>query len=181
MSISTKRGDSGETSLLFNKRVSKNHLRVWAYGSVDELGSALGLCRAHITNNTIRERIKEIQLLLMPLMSELATEGVNQQKFFARAKLTVEVDKVNQLTAWIDELEAKSGGFKGWECPGETVAQAFFDKARTTCRRAERHVVALQEFGSTVRPVLIQYLNRLSDLLWLWAREHANEEPGFGV
>lgn len=179
MSISTKRGDYGETSLLFGKRVSKNHLRVWAYGSVDELGSALGLCRAHITCSSIKDQLKEIQLLLMPLMSELATEGGNQQKFFDRAKVTIEQDKVETLTGLIDQLEANSGGFKGWECPGDTQAQAFFDSARTACRRAERHIIALAESGSTVRPVLIQYLNRLSDLLWLWAREYTHEERGF--
>lgn len=181
MSISTKRGDTGETSLLFGKRVSKNHLRVWAYGSVDEVGSALGICRAQTNCTTIKERLKEIQMLLMPMMSELATEGVHQRRFFERAKVTIEQDKVDALTAWIDELEAGSGGFKGWECPGDTLAQAYFDQARTTCRRAERHVIALMEYGSTVRPVLVQYLNRLSDLLWLWAREHAKEEPGFDV
>jgi len=176
MSISTKRGDDGQTSLLFGKRVSKNHARVWAYGSVDELGSALGICRSHTICPDIKEKIKSIQLLLMPMMSELATDGANQPKFFERAKVTIEEEQVDILTGWIDQLEAESGGFKGWECPGDTSPQAYFDMARTVCRRAERYIVALTESGAKVRPVLGQYLNRLSDLLWLWAREHSHED-----
>jgi cob(I)alamin adenosyltransferase len=79
---------------------------------------------------------------------------------------------IDRLTKLVNEKE-KDIQFKGWSFPGDTVADAFFDSARTTCRRAERNLVALKESGTIVRAELVQYLNRLADLLWLLGREHA--------
>ena len=172
MSIATKKGDSGETSLIYGTRVSKNHARVWTYGGVDELNSALGLARAHAPDPDVKAFIRGIQSKLVPLMGELATADDRQEKYQKNVKECITEADVDQLTTWIHEKEAQAGSFSGWEFPGDTIPQAFFDQARTTCRRAERGVVALMESGAIVRPELPKYLNRLSDLLWLLGREH---------
>ncbi len=174
MSISTKRGDDGSTALLFGKRVPKNHPRVMTYGRVDELNSALGLCRAHANDATVRGQILQIQKELVMMMSELATGDADQAKLAEKyeGKL-IDSEKVEALTKLVHELEASGGGFKGWSYPGNTAADAFFDLARTTCRRCERGLITLQDSAAGVRPELIAYLNRLADLLWLWGRAHS--------
>ncbi|TVP81547.1 MAG: cob(I)yrinic acid a,c-diamide adenosyltransferase [Puniceicoccaceae bacterium] len=172
MSISTKRGDDGSTCLLFNKRVSKTHPRVMTYGRVDELGSALGLCRAHCQDPTTQAQILEIQQQLVQLMAELATDDGDQGRYQEKyAEQAISAAHIEALGAHVIEKE-KGIRFEGWSYAGDSVADAFFDQARTTCRRAERAVVALAESGATVRPELIQYLNRLADLLWLRIKEH---------
>lgn len=173
MSISTKRGDDGTTSLLFNRRVSKTHPRVLAYGGVDELGSALALCRAHSDDGPTKAQLLQIQQRLTPLMSELASDDKDQARYLEKAGRKAlsgaDVSHINSLV-----LDKESGiHFEGWSYAGETTAEAFFDQARTTCRRAERGIVALKESGGCVRPELLQFLNRLADLLWLWACEHS--------
>jgi cob(I)alamin adenosyltransferase len=174
MSISTQTGDDGTTALLFGQRVPKTHLRVLTYGRVDELASALGLCRAHCDYEGTKQIVHLIQQELIYLMSELATADADQARFLERfPDKQITTAMVDRLTRTVHEKEAKDGGFKGWTYPGDTIADAFFDSARTTCRRAERGVVALQESGAKVRPELMRYLNRLSDLLWLLGREHA--------
>ena len=173
MSISTKRGDDGSTSLLFGKRVPKSHPRVMTYGRVDELNSTLGLCRAHAQHSAIQEDILRIQQELVYIMSELATDDADHDRLKEKLgdKLIAE-NKVQSLTDLVNALESKGGGFKGWSYPGNAPADAFFDLARTTCRRCERGLIVLRESGAQVRPELIAYLNRLADLLWLWGREH---------
>jgi cob(I)alamin adenosyltransferase len=174
MSVSTKTGDNGTTALLYGQRVAKTHLRVVAYGRVDELASALGLCRAHCDYAGAKKLVHRVQKELVHMMSELATDDVDQtrflQRFLDRQITEVMIENLNQN---IHEKEARAGGFKGWSYPGNTIADAFFDSARTTCRRAERGLVAVQQSGAMLRPELLQYLNRLSDLLWLLGREHA--------
>ena len=172
MSITTKTGDDGTTSLLFRKRVSKSHPRVVAYGQVDELSSALGLCRASSKDQAIKAQILNIQQQLIHLMGELATDDEDQTNYHRKhGKEAINEQMIRQLTESIRQEEA-AFPFQGWRCAGETLAEAFFDQARTICRRAERGVVALKESSFAVRPELIQYLNRLADLLWLWSREH---------
>jgi len=174
MSISTKRGDDGSTALLFGKRVAKNHPRVMTYGRVDELNSALGLCRAHTNHAAIREHLLQIQKELVMMMSELATENADQAKLAGKYEgQLIDAVKIEFLTELVHELETRQGSFKGWSYPGNTAADAFFDQARTTCRRCERGLVTLRDSGSEVRTELISYLNRLADLLWLWGREHS--------
>ena len=176
MSITTKTGDNGTTSLLFRKRVSKSHPRVVAYGQVDELSSALGLCRASSKDHTIKAQILEIQQQLIHLMSELATDNEDQVNYHQRhGNDAISSQMIDELTESIRQKE-ESFPFKGWKCAGETLAEAFFDQARTTCRRAERGIVVLKESSFAVRPELIQYLNRLADLLWLWSREHGKPD-----
>lgn len=174
MSISTKRGDDGSTALLFGKRVPKNHPRVMTYGRVDELNSTLGLCRAHAHHHSIQEDILGVQQELVYMMSELATDDADHERLQEKfGEKLISAQKVSALTELVHTLESRDGGFKGWSYPGSAPADAFFDLARTTCRRCERGLITLRESGATVRPELIAYLNRLADLLWLWGREHA--------
>ena len=173
MSISTQRGDDGSTSLLFGKRVPKNHPRVMTYGRVDELNSTLGLCRAHANHHRIQDQILRVQQELVYLMSELATADEDQPRLGEKfGNKLIDAEKVEALTALVHTLESRDGGFKGWSTPGDTAADAFFDLARTTCRRTERGLITLRNTGASVRPELVSYLNRLADLLWLWGREH---------
>lgn len=172
MSISTKHGDDGTTALLFGKRVSKTHPRVMTYGRIDELGSALGICRAHSNDADTKAQLLEIQKQLVNFMGELATDDEHQARYHEKyGENAITTEMIDTFTALVNEKE-KDIKFEGWTYAGETTADAHFDAARTTCRRAERGVVALKESGAIVRPELIQYLNRLADLLWLWAREH---------
>ncbi len=173
MSIATKRGDAGVTSLLFGRRVPKTHPRVVAYGGVDELGSSLGLCRAHSADDTTKALLREVQGELIYLMSELATDDGDQARWHEKyGENAITNENVERFTNLIKEKEQHIQ-FRGWSYPGENPAEAFFDQARTTCRRAERGIVELKESGVAVRPELLQYLNRLADLLWLQGREHA--------
>lgn len=172
MSISTQRGDDGTTALLFNKRVSKTHPRVMTYGGVDELSSALGLCRAHARDDSTRELLLNIQQHLVHYMGELATDDADQARYLKKhGEHAIDSEMIDALSQLVIEKESDIR-FEGWTYSGETAADAFFDSARTTCRRAERGVVALYESGAVVREELIQYLNRLADLLWLLGREH---------
>jgi len=166
MSIATKRGDGGETGLAGGIRVSKSSLRVETYGTVDELNSALGLARSMCDDADLRERTRRIQRELFRIGSALATPPQS-----SKPQVPVLPESVEDLTAQVHELEATEGLLSDWSLPGETVAGAAFDLARTVCRRAERCVVRLIESGEAVEPNILAYLNRLSDLLWLFARK----------
>jgi len=173
MSIATKRGDDGTTALLFNRRVSKTHPRVMTYGRIDELCSALGLCRAYSDQADCKALLLTIQQQLVHFMGELATDDADQARYLEKyGENAITAAMVEHFGDLVKEKE-KGIKFSGWTYAGETAADAFLDSARTTCRRAERGVVALKESGAIVRPELIQYLNRLADLLWLLSREHA--------
>ena len=166
MSIATKRGDGGETGLAGGIRVSKSSLRVETYGTVDELNSALGLARSTCGDADLRERTKRIQRELFRVGSALATPPQS-----SKPQVPVLSESVEELTGQVHELEATEGLLSDWSLPGETVAGAAYDLARTVCRRAERCVVRLIESGEVVEPNILAYLNRLSDLLWLFARK----------
>ena len=166
MSIATKRGDGGETGLAGGIRVSKSSLRVETYGTVDELNSALGLARSMCDDADLRERTKRIQRELFRIGSALATPPQS-----SKPQVPVLLESVEELTGQVHELEATEGLLSDWSLPGETVAGAAYDLARTVCRRAERCVVRLIESGEAVEPNILAYLNRLSDLLWLFARK----------
>jgi len=166
MSIATKRGDGGETGLAGGIRVSKSSLRVETYGTVDELNSALGLARSMCEDADLRERTKRIQRELFRIGSALATPPAS-----SKPQVPVPLEAVEELTGQVHELEATEGLLSDWSLPGETTAGAAYDLARTVCRRAERCVVRLIESGELVAPNILAYLNRLSDLLWLFARK----------
>jgi cob(I)alamin adenosyltransferase len=171
MSIATTTGDNGTTALLFGKRVPKNHPRIMTNGQIDALGAGLGLCRAFTQQETVRPRLLQIQKELIHFMGELACENSHQERYLEKyAEQSIQQEMVQRLTESIHTIESEGGSFTGWRHPGESPAEAFFDSARTLCRSAERALIALRESGASVREVLIQYLNRLSDLLWLWSR-----------
>ncbi len=166
MSIATKRGDGGQTGLAGGIRVSKSSLRVEAYGTVDELNSVLGVARSQCTDEDLRARTKLIQRELFRVGSGLATPAES-----SKPQVPIPEEMVEQLTGQVHEIEAMEGLLSDWSLPGEHPAGAFYDHARTVCRRAERCVVRLVESGETVNPNILAYLNRLSDLLWLFARK----------
>ena len=165
MSISTKRGDGGETSLPGGTRVSKSDLRVEVYGTFDELISSIGLARALCPITTIRESAKSIQRELFKVGSAVATP-------LESGKPVPEIgdEMVGRLTDEVHRIEATEGLLADWALPGEDAASAAFDVARTVCRRTERLTVRLAESGASIQPNVLSYLNRLSDLLWLFGR-----------
>jgi cob(I)alamin adenosyltransferase len=176
MSIATKTGDEGETSLMYGRRVPKTDARVEAYGSVDELNSALGLARASATDPFLSEQILGIQKDLVTVMGELATAGEDMERYKKDGFRLTTASMTDRLTAAIDDLEAnRLPKFKDWVTPGKTVGSAALDLARTVCRRAERRVAALMSTDAKFNRELLRYLNRLSDLCWLLARVSETE------
>lgn len=170
MSIATRTGDTGTTGLMYNRRVSKCHPRVEAYGTVDELNAALGLARATTPHPWLRASLLPIQKDLVVVMGELATAIDDLTRYVADGYPTVTPQLTAKLDALVAELEAQKIHFQGWATPGETPDAAALDIARTTARRAERRVCALHEADQLRNPEIIIFLNRLSDLLWLMAR-----------
>jgi cob(I)alamin adenosyltransferase len=166
MSIATKRGDGGQTGLAGGIRVSKSSSRVEAYGTVDELNSLLGVARSQCQDAELRDRTKLIQRELFRIGSGLATPPDSR-----KPQIPVTEEMVEGLTVQVHHIEAMEGLVADWSLPGEHPAGALYDHARTVCRRAERCVVRLAESGELVDPNVLAYLNRLSDLLWLFARK----------
>ncbi len=165
MSIATMRGDAGETGLAGGIRVSKSFIRVEAYGTVDELNSNVGFARSICPDEPTKALLKEIQRELFLVGSALATPPESPKK-----QPVITADMVDRLTAEIHRIEAMDGVLDDWSIPGEHTVSAALDVARTVCRRAERCAVRLAESGEHVRPVILAYLNRLSDLLWILGR-----------
>ena len=170
MSIATKTGDGGTTGLMYNRRVPKTHPRVEACGTVDELNAALGLARAAAAENFVAENLFWIQKSLVDLMGELGVMLEDLPRYIKDGYALVTPAMTAKLDALVQEIEAQQVSFKGWATPGATKSSAALDLARTICRRAERGVCALQEAGELKNAEIIVYLNRLSDLLWLFAR-----------
>jgi cob(I)alamin adenosyltransferase len=171
MSIATKTGDGGMTALMFNRRVSKTDLRVAAYGACDELNVAIGMARAWNEDPFVSTPLEVIQKELVTLMGELAVAEEDRQRYIEKGYQFVEASMVERLSALVDDLEKNHRiSYKHWATPGSTKASAMLDLARVTCRRAEREVCAMREAGFFVSDALLQYLNRLSDLSWLYAR-----------
>ena len=170
MSIATKTGDAGETALMYGKRVPKTHRRVEAYGTVDELNSALGMARALAAEKLVQEVTFAVQKELVILMGELAVADEDRDRYLKDGFEVVSATMVDRLTEVVNNLEKERITFRNWATPGNNLSSAALDVARTTCRRAERRVVALAERLDYVNPETIRYLNRLSDVLWLFAR-----------
>ena len=171
MSIATRTGDTGTTGLMYNRRVSKSHPRVEAYGGVDELTSALGVAKAANNDPAARAFVEGVQKDLVILMGELATAAEDLERYREDGYKVVGPELTAALDAQVDELEARGASFSGWATPGGTAAAASLDLARSVGRRAERSVCRLAETpDETVNTEIIVYLNRLSDVLWLLAR-----------
>jgi cob(I)alamin adenosyltransferase len=177
MSIATKTGDAGQTALMYGRRVPKMDRRVEAYGTVDELNAALGLVRATTKVELIQHVVLGVQKELVVLMGELAVADEDRDRYQRDGYDIVTIAMVDGLTAVVDDLEKNHHiTYKHWATPGNTLDGAALDVARTICRRAERRVVALADSAEFVNPESIRYLNRLSDVLWLFARYAEGKE-----
>jgi len=173
MKIYTKTGDTGETGLFDGTRVSKADARVEAYGAVDELNAWLGVIRSHQPGVDIEALLQDIQRDLFALGAVLADPT---HRIAPRVhKATVDADDVTRLEQAIDRLEATLPKLRRFILPGGSPAGARLHLARTICRRAERRIVALGQ--EAVDPIVITYVNRLSDLLFVMARA-ANHQAG---
>ncbi len=164
MSISTQRGDSGQTSLPGGTRVSKSDLRVEAYGTIDELISSMGLARALCGNSAIQMLTESIQRELFAVGSSLSASTSS-----TKPQRQISDENVDRLTSEVHRIEGTKGLLGDWALPGADAASAAYDVARTVCRRAERLAVRLS-MEERVDPNVLRYLNRLSDLLWLFGR-----------
>ena len=175
MSIATQTGDLGETSLLFGRRVPKTDPHISCNGALDELNAALGMARsclkAGVGDPFVTEQILAIQKELIVVMGEIAVVPEDRERHRSSDYGVVTPAMVDALTAQIDDLETHHRiEYHRWATPGDDMGSAALEVARTVCRRAERAVLALIELDSTLSGEIVRYLNRLSDLLWLWAR-----------
>ncbi|MBI2685242.1 MAG: cob(I)yrinic acid a,c-diamide adenosyltransferase [Acidobacteria bacterium] len=170
MSIATMRGDGGQTGLSGGVRVSKSSPRVEAFGTLDELISSLGFARAICANEELKTATKSIQKELFKVASAISTPPESP-----KGVPLVDDAMVDALTEHVHRIEAMPGMLDDWSLPGEDPVSAAYDVARTICRRAERLVVGLMEGGLPIQPNVLRYLNRLSDLLWLFGRQVEKE------
>lgn len=171
MKIYTKKGDKGTTSLFGGASIGKNSMRIHAYGTVDELNSILGVVLTHPVSKRGETILKELQNQLFVLGADLATLPSKKTKIDR-----ISSKEIKTLEKWIDELDDQLPSLTSFILPGGAPAGATLHQARTVCRRAERHAVALKTENPVSDEVII-YLNRLSDLLFVMAR-FENKEAG---
>ena len=176
MKIYTKTGDKGETSLVGGARVAKDDLRVAAYGDVDEANAAIGAALATTPAELAAALLMEIQRDLFAIGGALAAPEPAALRAAQREKLGVGPDRILALEQAIDQAEADLAPLHRFVLPGGSPKAAALHLARTACRRAERSVVRLSR-QQPVAPELLAYLNRLSDLLFVLARQ-ANARAG---
>lgn len=181
MSIITKTGDQGTTGLMYNRRVPKTHVRLEAYGCVDELNAALGVARAGAEPAFLRDHLLDIQKELVLLMGELATSNEDLERYIRDGFQRIVPEMTARLEKLGREIEAQKISFKDWATPGGNMTSAALDLARTICRRSERRICALLEDGQLSNQEIIMYLNRLSDLLWLMARWEETRQTGLAI
>jgi cob(I)alamin adenosyltransferase len=171
MSIVTKTGDKGETSLMYGRRVSKNDPRVEAYGGIDELSAALGLARSLARDKFLSDQIFAAQKDLIVVMGELATAPADRERFLRDGFHLTTMAMVDRIASVIFDLEKDQSLYpKDWVIPGETAVSAALDLARATCRRAERQIAAFSAGEEEFNPEILRYLNRLSDFCWVLGR-----------
>lgn len=177
MKVYTRKGDSGTTQLIGGTRVPKSSLRIEAYGTVDELNSYIGLIRDQEVSEEIITQLLEIQDRLFTMGSQLAADPEA-----SKMKLPELFDKdVENLENWIDQMDASLEPMKSFVLPGGHTTVSFCHVARCVCRRAERISVDLGAHQS-IAPILLTYLNRLSDYLFVLSRKlskdlNATEHP----
>ena len=165
MKIYTKKGDKGKTKLYDNTEVEKDYIRVESYGTIDELNSSLGLARNYVEDEKIRNIIFEIQRELFNVAGELATK--DREKFPEKIQ-TADIEKLEKI---IDEYLSKMTEKQKSKfiVPGSNTPSAALHISRTICRRAERRIITLSK-EEDVSPVLMKYVNRLSDVVYTLAR-----------
>jgi cob(I)alamin adenosyltransferase len=175
-SIATRTGDDGTTGLLYGQRVPKNHPQIEAVGAFDELNAAIGAAKPLLDaaggrSAEVRTLLATVQKNLVALMGELVCAESDAGRFAGSAFPRILPEDLQRLDEAIAGLESRGLKFDGWATPGANALAAAFDVARTVARRAERRLIDLPEHGRSVRPELRSFVNRLSDLLWLLARE----------
>ncbi|KYG75674.1 MULTISPECIES: cob(I)yrinic acid a,c-diamide adenosyltransferase [Roseivirga] len=170
MKIYTKTGDSGTTSLLGGARVSKAHIRIEAYGTVDELNSYIGLLRDQEVNSSRKEILKTIQDRLFTIGADLATEPGKDKV----VKPDLLESDIQVLESAMDAMDDQLPALTSFVLPGGHQSVSFSHIARCVCRRAERISIALND-QEPISPLVIQYLNRLSDYLFVLGRIMAQE------
>ena len=169
--IYTKTGDKGTTSLIGGTKISKSNIRIESYGTVDELNSWIGVIRDHITEALLREQLKEIQDRLFTIGSALACDPDKETKL----KIPdLHQGDIEFLEKAIDGMNESLPEMKAFILPGGHPAVSFAHVARCVCRRAERICVAMQDEGMEMEALVLQYLNRLSDYLFIVARYAGN-------
>lgn len=171
MKIYTRTGDRGETALFGGGRVRKDHPRVDAYGTVDELNSVIGWAATQVRDASVRERLARLQHDLFAIGAHLATPPERPGRTKPRIPDLPE-GRVDEMEAWMDEAGEELPDLRAFVLPGGTAGAAALHVARTVCRRAERAVVTLSQEEDVGEPV-VPYLNRLSDLLFMLARLEA--------
>jgi cob(I)alamin adenosyltransferase len=165
--IYTKTGDKGKTSLIGGTKVPKSHLRIETYGTVDELNSYIGLVNDHITDAATNALLKEIQDRLFTIGASLATDP---EKETGMSIPDLKPEDVQLLEKSIDAMNEELPVMKSFILPGGHVAVSTCHVARCICRRAERLCAGMQEAGEFIEPLVLQYINRLSDYLFVLAR-----------
>lgn len=181
MKIYTRTGDQGETALFGGGRVAKNDVRVAAYGDVDEANSAIGLAIVAVETagmEMVAETLRVVQRDLFAIGAHLATPGAVEGDAASRHLPDSPVSRIPEMEGWIDETEDRLEPLRAFVLPGGSEPAARLHLARAVCRRAERSVVSLAQV-SLVEEGIIAYLNRLSDLLFSFARL-ANQVTGAG-
>lgn len=174
--IYTRWGDKGDTNLLFGGRVSKADLRCEAYGSVDEAVSTLGLARSLVEDSELQDTIKKLQRELFIVGAELATDPSNYAKLLQNFNVVTQ-DMVNHIEIIIDEMIEQIDMPKAFIIPGASKGSAALDVARTVIRKAERRVVDMKEHDLLKNMYIINYLNRLADLVFVMARFEDRKLP----
>lgn len=164
MEIYTKTGDKGKTSLYDEVRVSKDDARVESYGTIDELGAALGVAANYIDDEEMKKEIMRIQNKLFVVSENLATSEKEKVKHH------ITEDDIKWLEELVDKYMERAGEFTGFVLQGTSKAAAFLHLARTICRRAERRIVTLSG-KFYVDPLVIKFVNRLADTIYAFARD----------
>lgn len=177
MKIYTRTGDEGDTGLFGGGRVSKAHLRVEAYGSVDELNSVIGVAISGVDSDEMRGRLSETQHDLLAIGAALSLAPTEPGRPIPETP-DLPLGRIAEMENWIDAATAEAGELRAFVLPGGSTGGAALHHARTVCRRAERRVVALRQEEEVDEGVL-RYLNRLSDLLFALARLE-NHKGGSG-
>ena len=164
MKIYTRKGDAGKTGLFDGTRVRKDDARVDAYGDIDELNSVIGAACAFVQDRAVHDFLEAVQAQLLALGAQLADPKYDPES--RKEKTRIDEKQVAAMEGEMDRYEAELPPLKGFILPCGTKSGSMLHLARTVCRRAERKIVALPG----VRPIVLKYVNRLSDLLFVLAR-----------
>ncbi len=165
--VYTKTGDTGTTSLVGGTRVSKTHVRLESYGTIDELNSNLGLLMTYLTDEDDRRFLFRVQNLLFSIGSHLATD---QEKMELKQASIITNKHVEEVEREIDRVDGELPSLRAFVIPGGSRGAAVCHVCRTVCRRAERRILALAE-NNTVSTDVIAYINRISDYLFVLSRK----------